>query len=163
VPSYARQNDLECRVGAGLRRSSGRLNPAVKRNLLFAGGAISLLLGLVGVVVPVLPTTPFLLLAAYCFARSSARAHRWLLTNKVFGRQLRDYLEGRTLPAKVKVGVLVVLWAVMAVSAFVVVGLWPVRAVLLTIALGVTIHLLTLKPAASAARLREGRGRRAPE
>ena len=86
------------------------------RILFFAAGSLSLGLGALGVVVPVLPTTPFLILAAYCFARSSERAHAWLLNNRVFGPPLRDYLEGRGVSWRIKAGALVFLWAVIGVS-----------------------------------------------
>lgn len=65
----------------------------VKKRLLFVLGFVSLILGIVGIILPLLPTTPFLLLSAYCFSRSSEKFHNYILNNKVFGQYIRDYNE----------------------------------------------------------------------
>ncbi len=113
--------------------------------LFFAAGSIALSLGLIGIVLPVLPTTPFLLVACYCFARSSDRVHTWMLGNRVFGPPLRDYMAGRGVPRRVKAGVLVMLWAVLVVSVvFFVPWIWA-RVLLAVIGIAVSVHILTLK------------------
>lgn len=119
----------------------------LRRGVLVAAGILCVGLGVVGVVVPVLPTTPFLLLAAACFLRSSERLHRWLLGNRVFGEYLRRYRNGEGLPLGSKVTTLVVLWATLAVSAFAAIpdGLWWARLLLLVVGVGVTIHILRIK------------------
>ena len=61
------------------------------RLIWLIGGGLSLLLGVVGIALPLLPTVPFLLLAAFCFARSSERLHRWLLDHPTFGRPIQDW------------------------------------------------------------------------
>lgn len=65
----------------------------VRKRLLFVLGFVSLILGIVGIILPLLPTTPFLLLSAYCFSRSSEKFHNYILNNKVFGQYIRDYNE----------------------------------------------------------------------
>lgn len=117
----------------------------LRRVLFLVAGSLFLGLGVVGVAVPVLPTTPFLILAALCYARSSARCYHWLVTNRVFGRYLDDYLQGRGIPWKVKAGTLALLWGVIGCTAFLVVERWWLRALLLVIAAGVSIHVGTLK------------------
>jgi uncharacterized membrane protein YbaN (DUF454 family) len=72
------------------------------RALLWVCGVVSLLLGAIGVVLPGLPTTPFVLLAAACFVRASPRAHAWLLRNRTFGPLLRQWEANRSLPPRVK-------------------------------------------------------------
>jgi uncharacterized membrane protein YbaN (DUF454 family) len=62
---------------------------SVSKVLLIAAGALSLALGVVGIVLPVLPTTPFLLLASFCFLKSSRRLHRWIMENRHFGPRIR--------------------------------------------------------------------------
>ena len=114
------------------------------RVVLFVAGALSLLIGLVGIIVPLLPTTPFVILAAICFARSSQRVYRWLVTNRVFGRHLDDYLRGRRVSWRVRAGTLVLLWAVITVTAIVFVDAWWLRALLFVIAVGVTAHVVLL-------------------
>lgn len=74
-------------------------------------GLLAVLLGILGIFLPLLPTTPFLLLAAACFARGSTRLHQWLLANRWFGQYLRDYEQGRGIPAKAKVLALVLMWS----------------------------------------------------
>lgn len=68
-----------------------------------AFGHVFLATGLIGVVVPLLPTTPFILLASWCYARGSERAHRWLRENKLFGVYLREWEEYHSIPLKAKV------------------------------------------------------------
>jgi uncharacterized membrane protein YbaN (DUF454 family) len=108
---------------------------------------------MIGIAVPVLPTTPFLILAAICYGRSSDRCYRWLVTNRVFGRHLDDYLHGRGISWKVKAATLLFLWAVIGCTAFLVVEALWLRVLLLVIAAGVTAHVVTLR----------GRRRQAPQ
>jgi uncharacterized membrane protein YbaN (DUF454 family) len=72
------------------------------RALLWLGGALALILALIGVVVPGLPTTPFVLVAGACFVRASPRAHAWLLRNQTFGTMLREWEEHRSVPRRIK-------------------------------------------------------------
>lgn len=116
-----------------------------KRAILFTVGSIFLAAGLVGIVVPVLPTTPFLILTAACYARSSARCHRWLVTNRVFGRYLNDYLCGRGVSWRVRAGALVFLWTMIVLSVVFFVDSTWLRVLLLVIAVGVTVHVSMLK------------------
>lgn len=106
-------------------------------------GTIALTLGVIGIVVPVLPTTPFLLLAAACYARSSERLHGWLMDNRYLGAPIRDYRERRAVRLHVKVYALVVLWAGIALSIVAIGSVWLALA-LVAIALAVTAHILRL-------------------
>ena len=91
------------------------------RLLLIAAGLLALGLGLLGVVLPGLPTTPFVLLAAACFARASPALHRWLLHNRLTGPMLRDWLTHRSLTRRVR-------WvAIGSMSAMVAVSIWVFR------------------------------------
>lgn len=74
----------------------------MRKILLIAAGLLSVLLGLIGVVLPGLPTTPFLLLAAACFAKSSPRLHRRLLENKLLGPLIKNWEETRSIPKRAK-------------------------------------------------------------
>lgn len=114
------------------------------RLALVVGGSIALVIGIVGIVVPLLPTTPFLIVAAACYGRGSRRCHRWLLTNRVFGRHLDDYLCGRGVSWKVRGVTLFFLWAVIVCTAVLFAQTFWLRALLFVIATGVTIHLVTL-------------------
>lgn len=84
----------------------------LSRLLWRAAGALALVMGVIGIVVPVLPTTPFVLLAAACFARSSPALHRWLLANGTFGPIVREWEEHRSIKYRTKI----VAIAMMAVS-----------------------------------------------
>jgi len=74
----------------------------MKQAIFFCAGATALLLGLIGIVLPLLPTTPFVLVAAWCFARSSPRFHRMLLEHRLFGPLIRDWEQHGIIPLKVK-------------------------------------------------------------
>jgi uncharacterized membrane protein YbaN (DUF454 family) len=113
--------------------------------LLTLAGIVALGLGMTGVFIPLLPTTPFLLLAAACFFRSSDRLYAWLTHHKWFGAYIRHYREHKAITLRAKVVTLLLLWSVIGYSAFGIVTAWWVRTLLGVIAVGVTIHILHLK------------------
>jgi len=119
--------------------------PSMRKWLLVAIGVLSVGLATAGIFLPVLPTTPFLLLAAACFVRSSDRFYRWLINHRVFGAYIRNYREHRAITLQAKIVTLTLLWATIGYSAFVVIDSLPVRIVLLLIAVGVTAHVLCLR------------------
>ena len=127
-------------------RSPGQISTRrLGRVLLTGAGTLCVALGVVGMFIPLLPTTPFLLLAATCYARSSPRFYHWLLTNRWCGEYIRNYREGRGLPRQQKILTLVLLWTTIGAAAVFVVPLWWVRALLVAIAAGVTFHLFRIK------------------
>jgi hypothetical protein len=115
------------------------------RILLIIAGTFFMGLGIVGIVVPVLPTTPFLLLAAACYARSSQRFYGWLMNNKLFGNYIRNYLERKGIPLRVKVVTVTLLWITIGSSVAFVVEILVVKLILVLIAIGVSIHILSLR------------------
>jgi uncharacterized membrane protein YbaN (DUF454 family) len=120
------------------------MSAALKRYLLIALGTLCLAIGIVGIFTPILPTTPFLLLAAFCYLRSSARFHRWLMNNRVFGGYIRSYTEGRGIPLKVKLFTITLLWVTIGISIWLVAN-WIVTAVLLAVAVGVSLHIAFIR------------------
>ncbi|MGM7703248.1 YbaN family protein [Pseudalkalibacillus sp. Hm43] len=80
-------------------------------------GTISLFLGIVGIVLPLVPTTPFLLLTAACYVRSSERMYKWLMTNKWFGSYIQNYKAGNGITVKAKMMMLIMIWFSMLYSA----------------------------------------------
>ena len=115
------------------------------RYLLISAGTIFLGFGIIGIFLPILPTTPFLLLAAACYARSSKRFYDWLMNNKWFGTYIKNYREGRGVPLKFKIFTISLLWITILVSVFFVINNYWVKIILILIAIGVTIHILTIK------------------
>ena len=81
---------------------AARVRPRWLRWLMLAAGVASLALAALGVVLPLLPTTPLVLLAAFLFVRSSESAHRWLLRQRVFGQIVREWQQKRRIPARAK-------------------------------------------------------------
>ncbi|HKM37082.1 MAG TPA: YbaN family protein [Thiopseudomonas sp.] len=116
----------------------------IVRYLLFTCGCISVALGVIGIFLPVLPTTPFLLLAAACFARSSKRFYLWLVMHPRLGPWVRDYLDGQGLPLKGKVWALGLMWTSISVSMWIVPLFW-VRICMLISAISVSIYILKQK------------------
>ena len=114
------------------------------RYALLAIGWLSVLLGVIGIFVPVLPTTPFLLLAAACFVRSSRRFYLWLVHHKHLGPWIRDYLEGNGIPLKGKVYAIGLMWASIGLSCYLVPLPWA-RAFMLTSAVLVSLYILHQK------------------
>ena len=115
------------------------------RRLLIVAGTFFLVLGIIGIFLPILPTTPFLLLAAWCYVRSSKRFYNWLITNKWFGTYIKNYQEGKGVPLKVKVLSIFFLWLTILLSAIFIINNFYIRIILILIAVGVTIHILTIR------------------
>jgi len=138
----------EKKTFASVCKEQGR---KIVRTLWFIAGTICLVLGAIGIVLPILPTTPFLLAAAACYYKSSDRMHSWLLNNKWFGEYIRNYTEGKGLPMKTKIIALSLLWITIVFSTvFILQRLLPIQLVLLmqlimiAVAVIVSIHILRL-------------------
>ncbi len=115
-----------------------------RRILFLVGGWVCVLLATIGIFVPVLPTTPFLLLASFCFARSSARLQNWLLTNRWFGEYINNYRQGKGMSLRHKVMTLLLLWATIGYAALAF-SAWWLRGILLCVALAVSYHLIRIR------------------
>ncbi len=116
----------------------------VRRAVYFGTGAVSVVMGVIGIFVPLWPTTCFLLLAGWCFARSSRRAERWLHENRLFGRYLRDYRERGVISPRVRNASVSVLWIFIGASSVALGGrVWAV-VLLGMVAVAVTLHLFSL-------------------
>jgi uncharacterized membrane protein YbaN (DUF454 family) len=125
---------------------NAKLSPnRVVRALWTTAGSIFLGLGIIGIILPLLPTTPFLLLAAYCYLRGSEKMHTWLLGNKWFGEYIKNYQEKRGIPLKVKVWAISVLWITIAISVYFFIQIIWLRIILVVIASAVTYHIVTFK------------------
>ena len=107
-------------------------------------GCVSLALGIAGIFLPLLPTTPFLLLAAALWVRSSPRLYAWLLRHPRLGEYVRNFRENRAIPLRAKVVSLTLMWGTMLYCVFVLLtAWWWAQAALLAIAAGVTWHILS--------------------
>lgn len=106
----------------------------IVRALWATGGAVALAFGVVGVVTPLLPTVPFLLLAAFCFARSSGRLHHWLLTHPKLGQPIRDWQQSGAISLKAKWLATLSIGVTFAVSVLLALPLWvlAIQATVLT-------------------------------
>jgi len=105
---------------------------------------MSLGLGIVGIFLPLLPTTPFLLLSAFCFAKSSDKFYQWLILNRVFGSYIQNYREKKGIPLKAKIMSVSLLWISILSSIILLKNIY-FTIILPVIALLVSIHLLRMK------------------
>lgn len=108
-------------------------------------GTLFLVLGIVGIFVPVLPTTPFLLLAAALYFRSSPRLYDWLMKHKRLGPYIRNFREFRAIPLRVKIISVSLVWLTLLYSSFFIVTAWWLRILLLVLAVILTWHILSYK------------------
>jgi len=128
-----------------MSQPEGRRRPSrLKKAIFIVAGTISLGLGTVGIFLPILPTTPFLLLSAACYYKGSERMHRWLLNNRLFGSYIRNYKEGKGISHAGKVFTIFLLWITICLSTLLMVNNYIVQIVLFAIAIAVTIHVITL-------------------
>lgn len=113
------------------------------RILLIIAGTFFVGLAILGIFLPLLPTTPFLLLAAGCYARSSTRFYNWLLNNKYLGNYIRNYREGKGIPLGAKILIISLLILTIGYTSVFVIHIWLVRAILFLIFVGVSFHVLS--------------------
>lgn len=117
---------------------------AFKKYALISVGLASTALGVAGIFIPLLPTTPFLLLAAACFLRSSDSLYEKLTTHRILGEYILNYSERRAITLKAKITAIVLLWLSIGYSVIYIVNLIYVKMILLVIAACVTAHLVSL-------------------
>ena len=116
----------------------------LKKKIYICIGLLSVALGIIGAFLPVMPTVPFLLVALFCFERSSKKYHDMILNNKYFGKVLRDYYEGKGLTTSVKIKAILFLTCGIGFSFYKVQHL-HLRIILVVIWLVVTLHIILLK------------------
>lgn len=116
----------------------------IKRRIIFFCGIVSLAIGIMGIFLPLLPATPFLILATICFAKSLQRMYQWLLTNKFCGEYIANYRENKAISLKHKTISLLLLWIAIGYSIFYVADRLWLQILLIIIALGVTIHIVSM-------------------
>ena len=114
------------------------------RWLYIACGSLLVGIGVLGIFLPLLPSTVFFLLAMGCYGKSSPSAYRWMTTNRLFGRHLREYREEKGATLSTKMVSIATLWIGIGASEYFIDNLW-VRLLLVAIAAGVTAHLVLLR------------------
>ncbi len=108
-------------------------------------GTVSLALGIIGIFLPLLPTTPFLLLTAALYFRGSPRLYQWLLNHKCLGPYIRNFRENKAIPLRAKIISLLLMWGTMVYCIFFLITLTEIKIVLFLVAVGVTWHILSFK------------------
>jgi len=116
----------------------------MRKYIFMTGGIISVALGSLGIILPLLPTTPFLLLAAYLFSQSSEKFHDKLMKNRVLGKYIYNYTERKGIILRDKIISLITLWGGIGFS-FTKMGNIYGRTFLLVVLMGVTYHLVTIE------------------
>jgi uncharacterized protein len=108
-------------------------------------GTLFLIIGVIGVFLPILPTTPFLLVAVACYARGSKKLYDRLINNKWIGTYIKNYREGKGIPLRGKVLSIFMLWFSISFSIVFFIHILFIRVMLIVIAVAVTIHLLKIR------------------
>ena len=126
------------------KNREGQYGSRPRRAVFFCLGCLFVGLGAVGVILPLIPTTPFLLLAAACYARSSRRFYDWLLANRIFGPTIRHWQESGSVALRTKVVAITLLVLTLGSSVVFFVPLWPVKTLLVAIGAWVVYFLVRL-------------------
>lgn len=117
---------------------------SIKRIIFMSIGSMFLAFGVIGIFLPVIPTTPFLLLAAFFYFRSSKRMYHWLINHKILGAYIYCYLTYKAIPIKTKIGAIIFLWSTLCIS-IVLIDSVHLRIFLAIVGIAVSVHLLLLK------------------
>ena len=117
----------------------------MRKGILTFVGVICVGLGTAGIILPLLPTTPFLLLAAACFVRSSDKLYNWLSTHKWFGQYITNYRDHRKIAKRTKITILIMLWMTLSYTVVFEINNAIFRVLLVLIGIGVTIYIMSLK------------------
>lgn len=115
------------------------------RTICIILGTLFLALGIIGIFVPLLPTTPFLLLTAALYFKGSPRLYQWLLSHKYLGPYIKNYRENKAIPLRAKVISLLLMWGTMIYCIFFLIPLPWVKILLFLVATGVSLHILSFK------------------
>lgn len=118
---------------------------AIVKYAYLISGYMLVAIGVIGIFLPILPTTIFLILASACFVKSSSKANEWLKNNKYLGPYIKNYQDKSGLSIKTKIFTISFLWISISLSAFYLTNQFYIRLILLAIAVGVSIHLLTIR------------------
>lgn len=123
---------------------AGKPKSRMQKTVYIALGSLCFVLGAIGIVLPLLPTTPFWLLTAYFYLKGSRRLYDRVMRLPVFGNHIRYFQQYKAIPLRGKITSVVVLWVMVLISSYIVKNIWLVI-LLLLIAIGVTIHILSYK------------------
>jgi len=124
-----------------LEQESVSLLSKIKKGAYFIVGVLALALGAVGAFLPVLPTTPFMLLSAWCFIRSSDKFYDWLISNETFGKSINDYHSGRGIAKNTKIRAVLMMWTTITISAYFFVTSLRIIAFMYLTAVSVTVYI----------------------
>lgn len=117
----------------------------LRKTALIIFGSLFILLGVIGIFLPLLPTTPFILLGAACYMKGSQKLYNWLINNKLFGIYIKHYYEGKGIAPNIKLITIVFLWTSILFSVIFVVPVQHFRIILIFIAIAVTWHIISIK------------------
>ncbi|MBI5215475.1 MAG: YbaN family protein [Ignavibacteriae bacterium] len=117
----------------------------MKKIFFLTAGSLSVLFGVIGIVVPLLPTVPFLLLAAYLYAKGSERFYLWLIHHKWLGTILTNYREGKGIPFKIRMYSVLFLWLTIGASVVFLIEDITAKIIMLVVAVGITLRLMLMK------------------
>jgi uncharacterized membrane protein YbaN (DUF454 family) len=117
----------------------------VRKVALIFLGTVCVALGVLGMFLPLMPTTVFLLMAAYCYSHSSEKFHNWLMTNRLFGKHISNYKSGKGISLRQKITTIAVLWVSIGSSIWITAAGFWLALLLLAVGVAVTAHLLWLK------------------
>jgi uncharacterized membrane protein YbaN (DUF454 family) len=117
---------------------------SIKKSVYLIIGSLALIAGFVGIFLPVLPTTPFVLLAAWCFFRSSPRLYEWIISNERFGDTIKNYNQGKGITKATKIKAIVMMWLTISASIYFTITSLHLIAFLYGVAIIVTIYLIRL-------------------
>ena len=113
--------------------------------LLIILGSICLALGVIGIFLPLLPTTPFLLLSAALYVRSSDKLYQWLIHQKYLGNYIRNFREHKAIPLRAKIISITMVWITLTYCALAIADEVWLKAIFLVLAISVTWHILSYK------------------
>lgn len=121
-----------------------KLQNGFKKYILIFAGTLFLVIGVIGIFLPLLPTTPLLLLSAYCYLNSSERLYNKLIDSKRLGPYIKNYIKYKSVSLKAKRTALILLWISLSVSIYLIENIY-IKLLLGAIGIGVSIHILSLK------------------
>ena len=127
------------------QENSKAIKISIIRYTYLVSGFLLVVIGIIGIFLPLLPTTIFLILASACFVKSSPKANEWLKKNKFLGPYLKNYQDKTGLTIKSKILTIIFLWLSIGISAFYLTNEFYIRMLLLAIGAGVSIHIMFIK------------------